>query len=128
MTKNKINLLEIESLYEYAIKYYNKEILLKQVHIEFTNKFEHKDIKPSTINFYLYIYGYLVDGVGYTGIISDPATEYYLDKILKTKDKDTLTKALNALSINIKYHDKAGRNRRGQKKILQKYTSKLSEE
>lgn len=128
MKKNKINRDEIEALYEYSVKFYNKEISLKQAQFEFTNKFEHKDIKVSTINFYLYIYGYLVDGIKYTGIISEQATRFYLDKILETKGKNTLIKALNAQAQHIKYHNKANRNRRGQKKILEEYTSKLSKE
>ncbi|HFK5503065.1 TPA: hypothetical protein ACG0AG_001763 [Elizabethkingia anophelis] len=125
MAKNKINKDEIEALYEYAVKYSNKEMSLKQIYIEFTQKFAHKQIKSSTINFYLYVYGHLINGVKYTGIISDSATRYYLDKILETKGKDILVKALTALSLHIKYHDMAGRSRRGQRIIEQEYIQRV---
>lgn len=118
---NKINLPEIEILYEYAVKFYNKELLMKEA----KHQLEERGIKQSTTQDYLYNYKYLIEGKRYTRTINTLAIRFYLDKIFKTFGKDILKNALNAMDLHIRYYEKASGNRvKKQKQILEEYTSK----
>ena len=118
---NKINLPEIEILYEYAVKFYNKELLMKEA----KHHLEERGIKQSTTNDYLYNYKYLIEGRRYTRTINTLAIRFYLDEIFRTLGKDILKNALNAMDLHIRYYEKAsGSSVKSQKQILEEYISK----
>lgn len=117
----KIDLPKIKLFYDYAVKFYNNEISLKQAKIEL----KEKGLNPNSANYYLYIYPSLIKGTIFKGTINADATKYYLDKIFETKGLQYLKNALQALSLHIDYYQGVSNaNVVSQKKILDEYLEK----
>ena len=117
----RIDLPKIKLFYEYAVKFYNNEITLKQAKAEL----QENGLNPNSANYYLYIYPSLIRGKIFKGTINAEATKYYLDKIFETKGLQYLRNALQALSLHIDYYqDISHANVVSQKKILNQYLDK----
>lgn len=116
-----IDLPKIELFYNYAVKFYNKEITFTQARTEL----EGHGLTKSSANYYLYTYASLIEGKKYKGTINADATKYYLDKIFETKGLKYLNNALQALSLHIDYYSSLPNKKVvKQKKILIEYLAK----
>ena len=97
----KINLPEIEILFEYAERFYENKIPLKKI----VSELEEREINKNSAVDYIYNYGNLIEGKIFTRTMNVISTKYYLDQILKTKGIFALKKALQSLSLHIDYYE-----------------------
>ena len=97
----KINLTEIEIIYEYAQRFFKKEISLSDA----VNELQNKGINKNSAVDYLYNYSHLISGRVFTRTMNLLSTKYFLDKILENHGNHGLKKALQSLSLHIDYYE-----------------------
>lgn len=97
----KIDLPVIQTLYDYAEKFYNKEISLKEAQSELQNL----GINKNSAVDYLYNYANLIEGKVFTRTMNVLSTRYFLDNIYSKLGQDILRKALQSLSLHIDYYE-----------------------
>jgi 5-methylcytosine-specific restriction protein A len=117
----KINFIEIEILYEYALKFYKNEITISSA-VKAVDKF---GINKNTSIDYLYNLSHLLNGRIFTRTMNVLSTKYYLEKIHEDFGSKTLKNALQALSLHIDYYEEiTGGNVIKLKGILNEYLDK----
>ena len=97
----KLNLAEIEIIYDYADRFYRKEITLSNAVSELQNK----GINKNSAVDYLYNFSHLVNGRVFTRTMNLLSTKYFLDRILEKYGSIGLKNALQSLSLHIDYYE-----------------------
>lgn len=97
----KLNLTEIEIIYDYADRFYRKEITLSNAVSELHNK----GINKNSAVDYLYNFSHLVNGRVFTRTMNLLSTKYFLDRILEKYGSIGLKNALQSLSLHIDYYE-----------------------
>lgn len=77
-------------------------------------------------DYYIYQVKRMMDGIGYTGNNSEPATEYFLEDIFSNYPKDKQRNALSALSKHIEYQEKRNKLVPGLMKIVKRFYDRLN--
>ena len=97
----KLNLKEIEIIYDYADRFYRKEITLSNAVSELQNI----GINKNSAVDYLYNFSHLVNGRVFTRTMNLLSTKYFLDRILEKYGSKGLKDALQSLSLHIDYYE-----------------------
>lgn len=97
----KLNLAEIELIYDYAERFYKNEIKLSNA----VSELEKKGINKNSAVDYLYNYSHLVNGRVFTRTMNVISTRYFLDKIHEKYGLIGIKNALYSLSLHIDYYE-----------------------
>lgn len=112
----KIDLQEIELLFEYGKKVYKEEIKISTA----IKKLAQKGINKNSASDYIYNYSNLVEGRLFTRTMNVKSTKYYLDKIYETLGTEPLKNALQSLSLHIDYYESITSHNVVKRKLLLK--------
>ncbi len=126
-SRKKITIVEIQKIYPIAMEVYKKR-----------RKFEEgveylvKEVKMDKGSAGIYIRAFSLMKHGTLGknkmTINDPATDYFLEKILADDGKDGLRRALNVVWENIRHYEKCKKDttkRKGTRLIHAKFSAML---